>query len=234
MFTGIVEITVPVGSVAAIPAGRRLTLPCPWADAKVGQSVAVNGCCLTIAELLGAEGADPHASPPPEYKERGKKQATAEAQGMGEMKMSFDVILETLAKTNLGLLKPGDAAHLERSLQLSDRLDGHIVQGHVDGVGRLVKRIETAEECRLTIQPPGELVKYIVPKGSVCLDGVSLTIAAVNGDQFEVALIPTTLNLTALGKRPEGWLINLETDILAKTIVFWLERQAVVGKTGVV
>jgi len=148
--------------------------------------------------------------------------------------MSFDVIPETLAKTNLGLLKPGIGAHLERSLQLSDRLDGHIVQGHIDGVGRLVRRLETAEECRLTVQPPAELVKYIIPKGSVSLDGVSLTIAAVNGDQFEVALIPTTLNLTALGKRPEGWPLNLETDVLAKTIVFWLERQAVVGKTGIV
>jgi riboflavin synthase len=201
MFTGIVETTVAVKSVAAIDAGRRLTLPCPWTDAVTGQSVAVNGCCLTIAALASGD-------------------------------MQFDVVPETLAKTNLGILKPGDEVHLERSLRLGDRLDGHMVQGHVDGVARLRDRQDAAKECRLTIESPPELARYIVPKGSVTLDGVSLTIAAVRNGEFEVALIPTTLSLTALGRRPIGYPVNLEADILAKTIVFWLERQAELGKIG--
>jgi riboflavin synthase len=194
VFTGIIETTVPVSDVAETAGSRRLTLACPWTDIALGQSVAVNGCCLTIAKISNG-------------------------------RMSFDVIPETLSKTNLGLLKAGDCVQLERSLRVGDRLDGHMVQGHVDGVAKLTAREENKTECRLTIGAPAELAKYIVPKGSVAIDGVSLTIAAVHGDQFEVALIPTTLRLTALGRRPIGWPFNLEADIIAKTVVFWLEAQ---------
>jgi riboflavin synthase len=194
VFTGIIETTVPVSDVAETAGSRRLTLASPWTDIALGQSVAVNGCCLTIAAI-------------------------------SDGRMSFDVIPETLAKTNLGLLRSGDVVQLERSLRVGDRLDGHMVQGHVDGVAKLAAREENETECRLTIGAPAALAKYIVPKGSVAIDGVSLTIAAVRGDQFEVALIPTTLRLTALGRRPIGWLFNLEADIIAKTVVFWLEAQ---------
>ncbi|HUB26705.1 MAG TPA: riboflavin synthase [Tepidisphaeraceae bacterium] len=195
MFTGIIEMTVAVAEVAVSNAARRLTLPCPWPDAAVGQSVAVNGCCLTIATLAGG-------------------------------RMSFDAIAETLSRTNLGLLNAGDRVHLERSLRVGDRIDGHIVQGHVDGVAPLLARQERGEECRLTIGVPADLSPYLVPKGSVAVDGVSLTIAAVRDGAFEVALIPTTQNVTALSRRPIGWPFNLEADMMAKTIVTWLARQA--------
>jgi riboflavin synthase len=194
MFTGIVEKAVAILAVADAGAGRRLTLPCPWQDAALGQSIAINGCCLTIAAVSAGQ-------------------------------MQFDAVPETLSKTNLGLLKAGDEVHLERCLRVGDRLDGHIVQGHIDGVAALQARQDNGEECRLTIRTPPDLARYIVPKGSVAVDGVSLTIAAVREGAFEAALIPTTLGLTTLGRRPIGWPFNLETDILAKTVVFWLERQ---------
>ncbi|HEX2972777.1 MAG TPA: riboflavin synthase [Tepidisphaeraceae bacterium] len=195
MFTGIIEKTVQVISVNDGPMFRRLMLGIDWPNVSLGQSIAVNGVCLTAAVV-----------------EAGRV-------------VGFDVIKETLDKTNLGLLKAGDSVNIERSLQIGDRIDGHFVQGHVDGVARLVKVLSTENEVRLTVQSPSELAKYIVPKGSVSIDGVSLTVAAVTGDQFEVALIPTTLKLTTLGSRPIGWPFNLETDILSKTIISWLERR---------
>jgi riboflavin synthase len=194
MFTGIVERTARVTAVADGAMFRRLTVGIDWFGAKLGQSIAVNGVCLTAAEV-------------------------------GPGRVGFDVIAETLAKTNLGLLKAGDAVNIERSLCAGERIDGHFVQGHVDGVARLVRTISNEKEFRLVIEPPGELSKYIVAKGSVAIDGVSLTVAAVSRPCFEVALIPTTLNLTTLGDRPEGWPFNLETDIISKTIVSWLEQR---------
>ena len=193
MFTGIVERTVRVSGVSEGTGFVRLSLAATWNDIKPGDSVAVNGVCLTVAEL----------SPPT---------------------LGFDVIPETLRKTNLGLLKAGDLVNVERSLRAGDRLDGHFVQGHVDGVAKLIKQLGDEKEWRLTLHAPAELMKYIIYKGSVAIDGVSLTIASVEGDHFDVALIPTTLKLTTLGTRPIGWDFNLETDILAKTIVSYLER----------
>ena len=194
MFTGIVERTTRVIAVVEGPMFRRLTLASHWNDLRPGESVAINGVCLTVAEL-------------------------------GTDRLGFDVIAETLRKTNLGLLTAGDEVHIERSLRVGDRLDGHFVQGHVDGVAPLVETISTENEFRLRLQCPRELARYVTPKGSIAIDGVSLTIAAVDADAFEVALIPTTLQLTALGRRPAGWPFNLEADILAKTVVTWLERQ---------
>lgn len=195
MFTGIVEKTVKVLAATDGPMFRRLTLGVDWPDVSLGQSIAVNGVCLTAAAV-----------------EPGKS-------------VGFDVIKETLDKTNLGLLKAGEDVNVERSLQIGDRIDGHFVQGHVDGRAKLVKQISNENEVRLTVESPKELAKYIVPKGSVSIDGVSLTVAAIAGDCFEVALIPTTLKLTSLGTRPLGWPFNLETDILSKTIISWLERR---------
>ena len=173
---------------------RRLTLAVEWPDVKVGESIAVNGCCLTVAEITTGE-------------------------------LGFDVVPETLEKTNLGLLKTGDDVHVERSLRIGDRLDGHFVQGHVDGTARLLLHKSNDDEWRLSVEAPAHLGKFLSPKGSVTLDGVSLTIAALEHDRFEVALIPTTLHLTQLGRRPIGWPLNLEADILSKTVVSWLERQ---------
>jgi riboflavin synthase len=195
MFTGIVERTVRVIGVADGPKFVRLTLPDFWGDVKDGDSVAVNGVCLTVAERPSA----------------------------GEL--SFDVVQETLDKTNLRLIQAGEEVHVERSLRAGDRIDGHFVQGHVDGIALIVEQIANQKEWRIRCHAPPDLAKYLVPKGSVCLDGVSLTLAAVRGNEFEVALIPTTVSRTALARRSVGWPLNLEADVISKTIVSWLERQ---------
>lgn len=194
MFTGIIEKSVRVIGVATSPKFRRLTLAVSWDDLHGGESIAVNGCCLTVADIAHNE-------------------------------LGFDIIQETLDKTNLGLLKPGDEVHVERALRVGDRLDGHFVQGHIDGVATLIERIDSPTETRLRVKAPRDLGKYLVTKGSVAIDGISLTIAAVDGPVFEVALIPTTLAITTLGHRQVGWPFNLETDMLSKTIITWLERQ---------
>ena len=199
MFTGIVERSVRVASVSDGTGFVRLNLALDWPDVKLGESVAVNGVCLTVAEI----------TPPV---------------------IGFDVIPETLAKTNLGLLKAGDMVNVEQSLRAGDRLDGHFVQGHVDGVARIVDQKIGEGETRLTVHPPMELMKYVVPKGSVTLDGVSLTVAGVAKDRFEVALIPTTLRLTTLGTRQPGWPLNFEADVMNKTIVAHLERREEAGR----
>jgi riboflavin synthase len=193
MFTGIVERTVKLLGVTQGPMSRRLTLENHWADVRHGDSIAVNGCCLTVAEL-------------------------------SEKSLVFDVIAESLDKTNLGALAAGDAVNVERALRVGDRFDGHFVQGHIDGTTPLVAIVSSAEEWRLTLEAPPHLAKYLVPKGSIAIDGVSLTLAAVDGNRFDVALIPTTLQLTTLGNRKVGWRFNFEADIFAKTIVSYLER----------
>lgn len=139
-------------------------------------------------------------------------------------RLTFDIIRESLAKTNLGLLKVGDTVHTERSMRVGDPIDGHFVQGHVDSTGKLVERTADEQETRLRIEAPEHLRKYLVPKGSISIDGVSLTIAKIDGPNFEVALIPTTLQLTHLGRHEVGYPFNLECDTMAKTIVSFLER----------
>jgi riboflavin synthase len=194
MFTGIIEKTVRVVAASDGPMFRRLVLATDWNDVKNGESIAVNGVCLTVAEIT--------------------------ARGVG-----FDVIKETLDKTNLGTLQAGDEVNVERSLRVGDRIDGHFVQGHVDGTGLLTDQINSSSEVRLTISAPDHLAKFLAPKGSISIDGVSLTIASVQGNVFDVALIPTTLRLTTLGSRKIGWRLNLEADILSKTIVHYLEQR---------
>jgi riboflavin synthase len=194
VFTGIVEKTVPVVGAVAGPKFRRLTLAVDWPDITDGESVAVNGVCLTVAQR------EP---------------------GM----LGFDVVKETLELTNLGQIQNGDEVHVERALRVGDRISGHFVQGHADGVAVLVEQCMDGEEWRLTLEPPLHLMKFVVPKGSVTLDGVSLTVAHVTAAAFQVALIPTTVDVTALARRPIGWRFNLEADILSKTVVSWLERQ---------
>lgn len=204
MFTGLVQALGSVAAVEPSAAGARLMIdPRGWAHRpSVGESIAVNGCCLTLAE------------------------PTERAAGM----LRFDVVRETLSRTTLGKLEPGSPVNLERSLAVGDLLGGHSVQGHIEGVGT-IESIQQEPECRVRIRPPAELMECIVPKGSVAVDGVSLTIAAVQvppeqrpGGTFEVALIPTTLALTTLGTAREGDAVNLETDVLARTVVHWLRR----------
>jgi riboflavin synthase len=205
MFTGIVERTLRIAAVSDGTGFVRLNLAADWTDVRLGESIAINGVCLTVAEIESPDGRPPQI-------------------------LGFDVIPETLGKTNLGLLKAGDMVNVERSLRAGDRIDGHFVQGHVDGVARLIEQHAGDGETRLTVHPPMELMKFVAPKGSVTIDGVSLTVAKVERDRFEVALIPTTLRLTTLGTRPIGWPFNFEADVLSKTIVAQLERREMVDR----
>jgi riboflavin synthase len=198
MFTGIVERTVRVISVVQGPRFLRLTLPNHWHDVRDGESISINGVCLTVAEMFG-EGT--------------------------ERRLGFDVIKETLDRTNLGLLNQGDEVNVERSLRVGDRIDGHFAQGHVDGVAPLIGQSSDDREWRLTLEAPYHVATFLAPKGSVCIDGCSLTIAAVDKNIFEVALIPATIRMTTLGNRRIGWPFNVEADILSKTVVHYLEQQ---------
>jgi riboflavin synthase len=196
MFTGIIHHTAKVSGVTATAAGVRISLASPFSTEvdPVRHGDSIAICGVCLTVAELTPGL-----------------------------LHFDAIPETLAKTNLGRLGVGDKVHLERSLRAGDRVDGHFVQGHVDGTAELVA-VRTEGEWRMTCRAPADLLKYIVPKGSVALDGVSLTYADVRGDTFDIALIPTTLELTELGRRPLGYRFNLECDPLAKTIVTFLER----------
>jgi riboflavin synthase len=199
VFTGIVE---ELGAVVAVERleeeAARLTLRAArvLADARHGDSIAVNGVCLTVAASAPDEGT-----------------------------FTADVMKETLDRTSLGGLRPGDPVNLERSATLATRLGGHLVQGHVDGVGT-VRRREPAKHWELVeIDLPPALARYVVEKGSIAVDGVSLTVAALHSDpggdlhgSFTVSLIPTTLELTTLGRRKPGDAVNLEVDVIAKYV----------------
>ncbi|MCC6427677.1 MAG: riboflavin synthase [Phycisphaerales bacterium] len=212
MFTGLVEHMGRIAASAATPAGRRLEIdPCGWMHRPApGESIAINGCCLTIAD------------------------GRAEAGGV----LMFDVVPETLAKTTLGGLAGGAYVNLERSATPATLLGGHLLQGHVDGMG-VVAGIQTAGQHRIRIAVGDELIEYITPKGSIAIEGVSLTVAGVEvgvgvggqGDGsgkdagwFEVALIPTTLAKTTLGGLEVGQRVNIETDIVGRTVVHWLRH----------
>ncbi len=193
MFTGIIQHRGRVAQSSTTPAGRSLIIDAlPWGrEIAPGESIAVNGCCLTVA----------HANP-----------------------LRFDVITQTLNVTTLGDLRPGDAVNLEPALTPASLLSGHIVQGHVDGVG-VIRAIQTTpDDVRVRIAVPPDLMDYIVPKGSVAVDGVSLTLAEVLNDGFVVALIPTTLELTTLGEAKVDRRVNLEADLIVKTIVHQMRR----------
>jgi riboflavin synthase len=175
MFTGIVE---RIGRV--VRPGRRLVVQTGFRDLVPGESVAVNGVCLTVARLQDDQA-------------------------------GFDLVPETLARTNLGRLRRGSAVNLERALRLGERLSGHIVQGHVDGTGGVL-------EVRPLLKIGTPLAPELVSKGSIAVDGVSLTVVDVEPDAFTVALIPTTRRRTTLGRLKKGDLVNLELDILAKLV----------------
>jgi riboflavin synthase len=203
MFTGIVQVLGAVASIEHVDFGAVLTIdPRGWPHRpKEGESIAVNGCCLTVTA--------PGPAQPPE--------------SAGTIR--FDVIRQTLRLTNLGDLKEGSPVNLEPAVTADQMLSGHIVQGHIDGVG-IVREVQRDEnEWRIRIDPPEDLRAYIIDKGSVALDGVSMTVAGLDERGFEVALIPTTLEITTLGKAEAGTRLNIETDYIAKTVVHWLKRQ---------
>jgi riboflavin synthase len=186
VFTGIVEELGEVVAVEELPGAARLRLRGPRVTEGVrhGDSIAVNGVCLTVVESSDGE-------------------------------FTADVIGETLARSSLGALSAGSRVNLERPMALGGRLDGHLVQGHVDGTGTIAER--TADGTVRVQLPPG-LAKYIVEKGSITVDGVSLTVVEAGGAQFTVSLIPTTLELTTLGVKSAGDPVNLEVDVLAKYV----------------
>ena len=190
MFTGIVEeLGEVLGLDTLVEDAARLTLrgPVVTADARSGDSIAVNGVCLTVVDV-------------------------------GDGAFCADVMKETLDRSALGRLGPGSPVNLERAVTMATRLGGHLVQGHVDGVG-VVRTRRPAEHWELVeISLPAELSRYVVEKGSIAVDGVSLTVAALAADSFTVSLIPTTLAATTLGRRVPGDQVNLEVDVLAKHV----------------
>jgi riboflavin synthase len=189
MFTGLVEVLGAVRDLAFAGVGCQLTVAAPEiaAQLSLGESVAVNGACLTIV-AYDAETC------------------------------CFQLGLETLNRTNLGGLGLNDRVNLERSLRLSDRLGGHLVQGHIDGVGYVAERITEGDWVTVWFTCPSKLAAQMVSKGSVAVDGVSLTVVDVGEDRFSVALIPHTLAHTTLGFKGQGAAVNLETDLLAKYV----------------
>ena len=202
MFTGIVE---ELGAVVALEDqgdAVRLTVegPLVTSDVKLGDSVSVNGCCLTVA-VRDAE------------------------------QLTFDMMRETLDKTSLGALSEGDRVNLERAVTPTGRLGGHIVQGHVDGTGALVRRTPSEHWEVVEVELPGELARYVVPKGSVTVDGVSLTVNAIedtaSGVNLMLNIIPHTAAVTTFGALHPGQAVNLEIDVLAR----YLQRmEALRGK----
>jgi len=199
MFTGIVE---ELGTVVS-RRGPKLRIACSLVleDVQLGASIAVNGCCLTVVDW-GSDDDDQACAKP----------AWWEA----------DVTEESDARTNLGDLRPGDAVNLERPVRLADRLGGHLVQGHVDGVGTIT---QAAPDLRVAL-PPG-LGRYVVEKGSITIDGVSLTVVDAGDDELSVAVIPHTAEVTTLGRRRPGERVNLEVDVTAKYVerlLAWKDR----------
>jgi riboflavin synthase len=196
MFTGLVR---EVGQVVWLRRADRVVQllvkgPRTATRVRVGESVSVNGCCLTV---------------------------TAQREGQ----FMFDLLTESLDRTNLGQLKPGHPVNLERALRVDGRLGGHFVQGHVDGTAQVVAREEKGPDLRIDIALPREFARYVVYKGSIAINGASLTVSAVNPADFSVWVIPHTLEHTNLGDLEAGNLVNLEFDILAKYVERLLETR---------
>jgi riboflavin synthase len=205
MFTGLVEACVPVRRVEPRAEGMRLWLPAPEPDWRVGagDSIAVSGACLSV---VGS--ADPDTG-----EMYGRSVAGAD--------LVFDLSAETLARTWFAGLRPGASVNIERPLALGERLDGHLVAGHVDGVGRVVAVEDSRDGGRvMRIGVGSALERYLVDKGSVTIDGVSLTVVSPDGGRFDVALIPITLQKTSLGAATAGRDVNVEVDLIGK----WIER----------
>jgi riboflavin synthase len=202
MFTGLVEYVGQVRAAGATAAGRRIEVDLGplAADVKLGDSIAIDGCCQTVAALRGAVAA-------------------------------FDAVPETLRLTTLGDLASGVAVNLERSLAAGDRLGGHFVLGHVDGTARLSERRETGGEAVWAFEADKSLTDQMIPKGSITVAGVSLTLVEVTSAAFRVALIPTTLGETTLGRLAAGSRVNIETDVLGKYVLKALSGAAGKGLT---
>lgn len=201
MFTGIIEATGTVAKLTQIREEWRLVVSVgglSMSDVQLGDSIAVNGCCLTVVEFDAAH-------------------------------FAADVSNETMNCTSLGQLKNGSRVNLEKAMQATARFGGHIVSGHVDGVGTLVSSTPDGQSIRLVYEAPAELARYIAGKGSICIDGTSLTVNAVNGAQFTINVIPHTQVETIIGDYVVGQKVNLEVDLVAR----YLERLMLGDKAAV-
>jgi riboflavin synthase len=202
MFTGIVEEMGAVTSVEKTLAGTRMTIlaSAVMGDLKVGDSVSVNGTCLTVVTK-------------------------------GEQNFVVEVSPETLSVTTLGHLSGGAPVNLERAMKLNERIGGHLVAGHVDGVGTVRTRHQDGNAIVFTIEAPSEILRYCVPKGSITLDGISLTINEVGDHSFSVAIIPHTAKVTTLGLKQVNDTVNLETDLIGKYVERLLQERSHLPKT---
>ncbi len=200
MFTGIIQTTGTITEISPQSSGARLVIAAPHLDRtpNPGDSIAVAGCCLTHAP--GSDAIDHH--------------------------LYFDVVHETLRKTKLGTLNPGDLVNLESAVTPTSTFDGHFVQGHIDALAEVTRVDQTEGRYEVHFRTDSQTLPYLTPKGSVTLDGVSLTIASVNVEEstFSVALIPTTLEVTTLERWQPGDTVNVETDILARTVLHYLRN----------
>ncbi|MDF1593627.1 MAG: riboflavin synthase [Desulfobacterales bacterium] len=189
MFTGIIEGLGTVVKLRSSGGGKRLavTTDLELKEMKIGDSIAVNGACLT-AVVISANRFEADLSP------------------------------ETLSRTTLNKVKTGDRVNLERALRISDRLDGHLVSGHIDGIGTLSGREGDDNAVTITIAVPEALSRYLIPKGSVAVDGISLTVNHCSHDRFSVSIIPYTSKLTTLGFKKKGDVVNIETDMIGKYV----------------
>ena len=189
MFTGLVEEIGAVAAITPIGPGVRLTIRCETVleGLALGDSVAVNGACLTATEIMDSA-------------------------------FSVDCVAETLSRTAIGTLEVGAPVNLERAMRLGDRLGGHLVQGHIDGTGEVVSLTPEGDSLRVRVRLPEDLRKYVVEKGSVAIDGISLTVAERHDDGLTVALIPHTMAHTTLGPASQGRMVNLEVDLVAKYV----------------
>jgi riboflavin synthase len=192
MFTGLVQSLAIVRNLERFGPGVRLTITAREIAARsaIGDSIAINGCCLTVVEIVSDE-------------------------------LAFEAGEETLSRTNLGQLAAGSSVNLETSLKLGDDLGGHLVTGHIDALGLVDERQDDEDWSKIWFRVPAALTRQMASKGSVAVDGVSLTLVDVERERFSVALIPHTLQVTTLGNRKVGDRVNIETDILAK----YVERQ---------
>ena len=203
MFTGLIEELGTLMGIETRPSGRRLRVRAPSvaADTRVGDSIALNGCCLTAVE----RDAD---------------------------SFTVEVVPETLDRTTLVEWRDGEAVNLERSLRLDQRLGGHLVQGHVDGVGVVSAVAREGEGVRLTLAIPEGLARFVAEKGSLAVDGVSLTVARAMATGCEIALIPHTLRHTTAGGYTSGRRVNLEVDLIARYLARLLEESGLPGRTS--
>ncbi|MEE2003230.1 riboflavin synthase subunit alpha [Alkalimonas sp. MEB108] len=198
MFTGIVQCQAQIAAIASAPNFRQLTLAVAsnkLQQLALGASIAINGVCLTVTAFDEAAG-----------------------------RVTFDVIDETLARTNLGALAQGDWVNFERSLKFGDEIGGHLVSGHIQTTAELIELARSEHNCRMRLRLEAEYLPYVLAKGFITVDGASLTVGAVHADGFELHLIPETLSITTLGQRQVGDRLNIELDQQTVTIVQTVER----------